>query len=240
MDYKNSFKNRAHSYLSAMKQFPDALKEEFLTAIRMLQLRKGDVLLNIPAGGVPIDKYIYPELDITYIPFDTHPNFAHSNITLCRWNAIPVETNSVDKIICLASLHHLSPEERSSAYKEFYRILKPDGKLVIGDVIAGSNQAIWLNSFVDRHNSNGHRGEFFNESDANLIRSSGFNVETSRHSYNWSFHSRADATLFCKLLFGLDLLDITNPLLSTGLTDILRCNGTDIAWELIYFSCSPQ
>lgn len=73
---------------------------------------------------------------------------------------IPLKSQSVNKILCLASLHHLNNEERINTYNEFYRILKPNGKLIIADVIKNSNQSIWLNNFVNNYNSNGHNGIF--------------------------------------------------------------------------------
>lgn len=240
MDYQSSFKDRAHSYLHAMNEFPNAMDNEFITSINMLNLNTNDVLLNIPAGGVPIDKYLNPFLNIQYIPFDTHPDFTSISIPMCEWDSIPLENNSVDKILCLASLHHLTPKERSSAYREFHRVLKPEGKLVIGDVISGSNQAIWLDNFVDVYNSNGHKGQFFNEYDAKLIEQQGFSVTTSRQSYDWEFNSEANALAFCKLLFGLDKLDISDPILAGGLKNILQYNEGKIPWQLIYFVCSPQ
>lgn len=240
MDYLNSFTNRAHSYLQAMQKYPNALDNEFLVAISMLELLPDDVLLNIPAGGVPVDKYLDPRLNITYIPFDTHTEFSSSEIPVCTWSNIPIESHSVDKIICLASLHHLTTEERNCAYTEFHRVLKPHGKLVIGDVINGSDQAKWLDNFVDVYNSNGHKAEFFDERDAYQIELNKFSVTTSRQSYNWFFDTERDAKTFIKLLFGLDLLDDSDPQLLTGLQDILHYDMGTIPWQLIYFVCSPQ
>jgi hypothetical protein len=123
---------------------------------------------------------------------------------------------------------------------EFYRILKKNGKLVIGDVIDESDQATWLNIFVNMHNSNGHKGSFFTPKDTLLLSSQGFTVTTSIKSYPWIFDTNSDATVFCKLLFGLDLLDVSDPRLAKGLEDILHLENGKIPWQLIYFVCSPQ
>jgi hypothetical protein len=53
MDYEKSFKNRTKTYLYAMEEYPNVLDEEFITAIEMLELKNDEILLNIPAGGIP-------------------------------------------------------------------------------------------------------------------------------------------------------------------------------------------
>lgn len=238
MDYKQSFQKRSQSYLQAIKDFPEALENEFLNAIKMLQLKENDVVLNIPAGGIPLEKYI--DVHVNYFAFDTHDEFTSNEIKYCTWDNIPLKNKSVDKIICLASLHHLNTNERISTLKEFHRILKKTGKLVIGDIINKSPQAIWLNDFVNTYNSDGHKGIFFTPEDSLFLNSQGFNVSTTIVSYPWVFNSNTNAIIFCKLLFGLDLLDLTDPKLSQGVKDILNLENGKIPWQLIYFVCSPQ
>jgi SAM-dependent methyltransferase len=240
MDYQESFKKRAHMYLQAMNEFGNVLDNEFITAVNMLELKPRDVILNIPAGGVPIDLYIDASLNVTYIPYDTHEEFSSNDVKYCTWDNIPLENNTIDKILCLASFHHLNEQERMSAYKEFQRLLKPDGKLIIGDVLYGSDQALWLDTFVDTFNSNGHKGNFFTTRDTHLIEKAGFNVTTCIQSYDWMFKSKREALSFCKLLFGLDLINITDKMFSDAIENILHYSDGRIPWKLIYFVCCPQ
>jgi ubiquinone/menaquinone biosynthesis C-methylase UbiE len=44
---------------------------------------------------------------------------------------IPLDTNSVDKILCLSVLHYLDISQTEIAVKEFKRILKKDGILIV-------------------------------------------------------------------------------------------------------------
>jgi hypothetical protein len=100
MDYEKSFKNRINSYLKAIKEFPTALNNEFVTAIDILNLSKNEVVLNIPAGGIPLHDYINPDLHIEYIAYDTHKGFTNEiglSIKYCSWSNIPLPSNSVDK-----------------------------------------------------------------------------------------------------------------------------------------------
>jgi hypothetical protein len=80
MDYIRSFTNRAHSYSNAMDLYQNVLDEEIITAIENLELKKDDILLNVFAGGIPIDKYIKDELNITYFAFDMHKDFLENSI----------------------------------------------------------------------------------------------------------------------------------------------------------------
>lgn len=236
MDYIKSFTNRVHSYLNAVELYNNVLDEEIITAINNLQLKKDDILLNVFAGGIPIDKYINNELNIKYLAFDTHTDFVVNSIQKFSFDKIPMQSNSVNKIICLATLHHLNINERNILYTELYRILIPGGRLVIADVISDSLQGKWLNEFVDKYNSNGHKGLFFTEKDSELIEKNGFNVDVSINKYNWNFKDKKCLLHFCKLLFGLDLCNDDNLLLSS-IKKYLHYDNGKIPWQLIYFNC---
>jgi SAM-dependent methyltransferase len=236
MDYIKSFKNRGHSYCKAVTLYNNVLDEEITAALDNLQLEKNDVLLNIFAGGIPIDKYIKSDLNITYLAFDMHTDFIIDSIKKCSFDNIPIQSNSINKIICLATLHHLNISERTSLYNEFYRILVPSGRLVIADVIDTSPQAKWLNEFVNTYNSNGHKGLFFTKDDSNLIKDSNFLVETSINEYNWNFNNDIDLLHFFKLLFGLDLC-IDDTSLLHSIKEYLYYNNRKFPWKVIYFNC---
>lgn len=46
-------------------------------------------------------------------------------------NELPAEDNSFDVILIIAVLHHIPPEMIRNYVKEFKRVLKPDGKVVV-------------------------------------------------------------------------------------------------------------
>ena len=236
MDYIRSFTNRAHSYSNAMDLYQNVLDEEIITAIENLELKKDDILLNVFAGGIPIDKYIKDELNITYFAFDMHKDFLENSIKQFTFDKIQMKSNSVNKIICIATLHHLSIDERDVLYKELNRILIPGGRLVIADVISDSPQAKWLNGFVDKYNSNGHNGLFFTNDDSKLLEKNNFKVDISINNYNWNFKDEECLLHFCKLLFGLDLCT-DDKLLLNSIKEYLHYDNGKIPWQLIYFNC---
>lgn len=239
MDYLTSFTNRAHSYSNAIELYNNVLDEEIITAINNLQLKKDDILLNVFAGGIPIDKYINKELNIKYIAFDMHKDFIMDSIQKFTFDKIPLESSSVNKIICLATLHHLNIHERNIIYNEFYRVLTPGGMLVIADVICNSPQAKWLNEFVDKYNTNGHKGLFFTANDSKLIEKNGFNVDIYIENYNWNFQDEKKLLHFCRLLFGLNLCNDDDILLNSIIKYLHYIDGK-IPWKLIYFKCIKQ
>ncbi|MFJ5760333.1 class I SAM-dependent methyltransferase [Neobacillus sp. NPDC093182] len=48
-----------------------------------------------------------------------------------KGNELPAENNSFDYILIIAVLHHIPPEMITGYVKEFKRVLKPNGKIVV-------------------------------------------------------------------------------------------------------------
>ena len=243
-NYSKSFKNRCQKYLYAINTYPHVMENEFKTAVGMLQLNKNkhEIILNIPGAGIDLDKYVNLP-NKTILTFETSYDFVKldpERYKLCSLTNIPLENNSVDRIIILTSLHHVELKERETVYKELGRVLKKDGLLVIGDVIKDSSQARLLNEFVDKWNSNGHKGIFFNEEDSNLLEKCGFKVDVTAKNYNWNFKNKLEMSDFVLNLFGLDLYnqreDKVNNLIKE-ISNYITLNKYGFEWKLIYFTC---
>jgi SAM-dependent methyltransferase len=217
MDYKRCFENRIQRYKYAIRTYPGTMIDEHSAVRDRLELFDGCRVLDIGDSGLRIEGGIIIDFEFENLPF---------------------ENGSFDRIIILAVLHHISIEERAILYKECMRILAPGGRLIISDVIRNSIQDYWLNTIVNKYNSNGHRGVFFNESDAQLIRSAGFYVECERVSYHWHFRNLVEMEDFIINLFGMDLLEHGENLLEiidTNLGILIEGDGYKFKWELIYF-----
>lgn len=237
MDYDATFAKRGRSFKDAMDAYPHALDAEFQTAVRMCRLKEGEVLLNIPGAGIPLAPFVPHAVE--YLCYETNASFAaHAGLLHCTFGAVPLAAGSVDAIVSVASLHHATDEERAAFYAEARRLLKPGGRLVIGDVARGSSQDAWLNEFVHAHNSLGHRGKFWSHEDTGLLSTSGFSVEVSTQSYAWDFSSAEAAVDFSRHLFGLDLANSAQ--IDEGLRRYLspRAEGGHfrIPWSLLYFT----
>ena len=235
MDYTLSFQSRAKNYTDAIKEFPSAFEEEFQIAFKMLDVQPADVLLNIPCGGIYLEQLI--PSSVTYKKLEINEEFSNiENVPLCTLQSIPVEDSSITKVLTLACLHHTTIDERYQFYTECFRILKPDGTLVIGDVLLGSEQDIWLNQIVNKYNSKGHCGTFFTEKDADEIQKCGFNVSTVLKTYSWKFHSDEEMIYFFKKLMNFNLLDNLN-ILKYLLYKTFKIKNYCVEWKLLYFLC---
>ena len=60
-------------------------------------------------------------------------DYNNKNISYIFWNndSLQIEDNSVDYILCMVSLHHMTDETIETTFKEINRILKPGGMLLV-------------------------------------------------------------------------------------------------------------
>lgn len=83
---------------------------------------------------------------------------------------LPVEDNSVDYILVVAVLHHISSEEISSYMKEFQRILKANGTIIVMEPCLCKKNPLcnWFMNWYDKgdyiRNENGYL-ELFQDHD---------------------------------------------------------------------------
>jgi SAM-dependent methyltransferase len=235
MEYSTDFSKRAASYLHALKTYPSVLQNEFETAVQMCDLQDKDTLLLIPCSCEHIQPWLPPS--VRCIEFETNKVLA--TITKkphCEFHTIPLQPASVSRILSLATLHHLTDEERLAFYKEARRVLQPGGKLILGDVVKNSQQDGWLNTFVDAYNSCGHRGRFFTEADRDLLEAAGFTVRIQYADYTWDFESYEQRIDFCRHLFHLDKASDND--IQEGLKRYFDAPTPAIQWKLVYFCCT--
>lgn len=74
-----------------------------------------------------------PCSNITAIDISTPKLYSFSNITFIKGSVerLPFDSESFDLVISVLSLHHW--KEKNKGINEIYRILKKDGRLIIGD-----------------------------------------------------------------------------------------------------------
>ncbi|XP_016912340.2 alkylated DNA repair protein alkB homolog 8 isoform X1 [Apis cerana] len=110
------------------KQWPNVSK--FLQSLKI-----GDILLDVGCGN---GKYLYQDKHLFKVGCDRSYNLMkicrskNFEIFLCDCLYLPYKDNSMDAIICIAVIHHLSTHERrKQAIFELARILRPNGKCLI-------------------------------------------------------------------------------------------------------------
>lgn len=147
--------NRWNNYRKANDDFPDVRTKELQLMLTKVNPREGEIIVECGTGNgyltFPIAQKVGNGKLITY---DVTTENLDAVKELNKKFNLPVEIkqqetsydfeepdSSVDKVISIASFHHYDNKSektgfsgRLKALKEFSRILKKDGKLIIGDV----------------------------------------------------------------------------------------------------------
>lgn len=55
------------------------------------------------------------------------------NFDVLCGNQLPIDDNSIDYILIISVLHHIPPGLLKDYMKEFYRVIKKDGKIIINE-----------------------------------------------------------------------------------------------------------
>ena len=111
--------------------------------------------------------------------------------------------------------------------------------MCVGDVVAESNIARFLDEFVGSHNGMGHSGDYLPFSPALFSQLAGEQAELVRAEIApcpWHFGNAADLVGFCRSLFGLT--DVSDSLIVDALDEFVGIkstgNGVALSWELLY------
>jgi len=120
-------------------------------------------------GGVGVDVYPWPEIDI-----------------LCDTRRLPFRDASFDTTALLAVLNHVPPQDREAVLKEVHRVLRPAGRLLVTmlDPVTGRIiHRLRLRQDPDQHERGMLEEEDYGLWDSEvrrLLEESGFRVERRR------------------------------------------------------------
>lgn len=253
--YGKAFALRGNRYERSMTRSPDVRHEEFDAMRGRLCPQPGEHVLDAPSGGAYLRPYL--PIETRYTAVDEAPDFhaacdkrmvSGDTAILAPCQEIPRPAASFDAICSLAGVHHL--HDRYPVYAEWFRLLRPGGRVVLADVAEGTPVAGFLNGFVDRYNSQGHDGRFINAADEAALRSVGFEQVTGIDvSYYWWFRDLDHAASFCEDLFGLDLAGVNRVGAASALRRTLQqdlglhhhagagnCDEWRLPWSLRYLT----
>ncbi|WP_282041975.1 class I SAM-dependent methyltransferase [Winogradskyella flava] len=205
INYAAIFDRRGDDYHKAMKLIPSARDNEFISLLNQSVLKDGMTVVDIPSGGNYLSNYINQK--VTLFPLETSEVFAKlGNSKLCSWSLLPLENNSIDVIFTCAAFHHVVEMDRKKFMEEASRVLKTDGKLVIADVKAGTAVDQFLNTFVDKNNSLGHKGVFMDDTFSKAYETASLKASASNFlKFPWVLSNIEDISIsYLKLMFGID------------------------------------
>ena len=206
--YAEIFERRGQAHDQAFRQYPQACEDECKAILSLAAPQTGETLLDAPSAG----GFLTTHLDIhgvRVVAVDPSP-VLHALCArlvpesyLAPIDSLPFADGEIDVAICLAGLHH---EPRLSAvFAEFRRVLRPGGRLAIAEASEGSAVARFLNGFVDRHNSLGHKGTFLNDNFRTKLSEAGLHIALDQEAhYHWRFESRESLAHCLSLMFGID------------------------------------
>lgn len=239
-NYEATFNARGNFYDAAMRAFPDARQHEFQTLLKLADLQDGDIVCDVPSGGGYIEEFIKENVHLTLLEtsrvfYELCLRSRVAEAVLTKENVMPFGDNHFDKILSLAGIHHNLRQD--AFYQECARCLKSGGTLCFADVHQQSPVASFLDVFVNKHNDEGHRGNFLGDHSLKEIADSGLNVEYSVIvSYPWVFTSKEEMARFCRTLFGISRAStsaVVEAISSfVGFED--SCGSTLMNWELFF------
>lgn len=235
-DYSEIFTARAKQYHFAMQTFPDAREAEFRALLHDLPTSAMDVL-DVPSGGGYLASFLPTHMHINSCDFSA--GFAETGVPLASPHCLPYSSESIDAVLSLTGLHHISRENQNAFLAECHRVLRAEGSVLVGEVLRGSPVDTFLNDFVHRHNSQGHVGDFFDEGFKQQLANVGFvHTRMQVRSYVWNFANVECMISYCKNMFGID--QATDSQIEQCLRETLgyreASNGSiELPWQLVFY-----
>ena len=197
--YENLFQARGAPYDAAMSLFPDARREEFLNIIQRADLKPGQSVGDVPAGGGYLARYL-PKT-VHWLRHEPCTSFG-SGETDRELLPLPWTDGGVDAAISIAGVHHLT--NKRPLFAELARTVHAGGRLVLADVHGSSDVSGFLDGWVDRHSSTGHKGIYLGDHTLDELRETGWQIfSAERVPFHWRFADTATMGEFCNRMFDL-------------------------------------
>ncbi|MCB0960657.1 MAG: methyltransferase domain-containing protein [Acidimicrobiales bacterium] len=204
--YRELFDERGGSYDDAMARWPEARAEELAFVVRLAEVRAGERVLDLPAGGGYLGDLLPAGASVTAV----EPSAAFAERSRARGLEVVASSldgealpdGEADVLVSIAGIHH--EPDHAALLRGWRRVLAPGGRLVLADVAAGSAPARFLDGFVGAHNGHGHAGTYLGDELAEQAEACGYTeVRVIDGTYRWWAPSLEELAAFCAGLFGL-------------------------------------
>ena len=241
--YEDMFVKRGSAYDRAMRLSPKARAAEFAQVISRADLRPGHVVADVPAGGGYLRGFL--PAGVAWAGHEPCASFhggqhgaPSSGLPLLP---LPWSDGSMDRVICLAGLHH--QDDKIPFHAEVRRVLRPSGCYVLSDVPADSPVAAFLDGFIGEHNSTGHSGIYLDGGLHAELAAAGLQVRSDeRIHFHWMFRDLTELGEFCHGLF--DIRTASAPVVAEAAAEALGVEvlseGLGLRWELRTVVAEPS
>lgn len=202
--YEDIFVQRGSAYDRAMRHLPQARAAEFAQVIARADVRLGQVVADVPAGGGYLRRFL--PAGVTWLGHEPCASFQGGQHGAPSSGSpllpFPWSDASVDRVVCLAGLHH--QDDKTPFHSEARRVLRPDGLYVLSDVPADSPVAAFLDGFIGAHNSTGHSGTYLDGKTQSELSAAGLRIVSDELvRFLWIFRDVSELGEFCHGLFDL-------------------------------------
>jgi len=211
--------NRWNNYRKANDKFPEVRKNELQLMLTKISPEEGEIIVEAGTGNGYLTFPIAQKIgNGKLFSYDIIPENLAEVKELNRSFNLPIELkqqktsydfeeqdSSVDKVVSIASFHHY--DDRSTEYsgrlralKEFSRILKLGGKLIIGDVGKNTVSSKYFEA-IDTPEycyPNGHPHDFLSKEEiTDLCEQTNFKIESYEVLHvPWTFENEEQAKEF--------------------------------------------
>ena len=228
MEYAEIFGHRGDAYHGAMQKSPNARRSEFEELFRYRPVRRGETVLDVPAGGGYLARMV-PDARVTMLEFSGGFSAGVPVVeTYGEW-----DVGLFDRCVCLASMHHIEDQERFAS--QLVRHTRPGGTVHIADVDRSSPLGRYLDGFVGRYNVTGHEGRYLTADSFRGVPGTRL-LRSEIRSCPWTFASENELLDFCNNLFGL--IDCPREVLRSHLAELVGLSRDGAAhvvnWRLRY------
>ena len=242
--YVDIFQKRGLQFAEACRLYAPAIAPEVETFLGFANLIEGETVLDAPASGAFLSRYVEVP-NINLIALDPCPALSELASSLVKQSYcaplsnMPFQDGHFDKVLCLAGLHH--EPALAKFFEESFRVIKPNGRLIIAEVDEATAPAKFLNGFVNAHSSLGHQGLFFSSLYTDSLKNAGFMINENQYKrYHWIFESNKKMAEAIAMMFGIDqatpeqVLKAVEGILGT---EQLSNGCVGMRWGLRFVSC---
>lgn len=214
--------NRWNNYRKANDKFPEVRSEELNLMLKKVNPKNGEIIVEAGTGNGYLTFPIAKKVGKTgaVITYDIIKENLEEVRELNSKFRLPIQVRnqkssydfqenneSVDKVISIASFHHYDDRSKKTGFsgrlkalKEFNRILKNNGTLIIGDVGRNTVSAKYFNAIDDPRYCypNGHPHDFLDKAEIEMLcNKSGFFIDDYEVIHvPWTFDSEEQAKEF--------------------------------------------